>query len=386
MSSENNTPSNAAAEPANLPAPEFTAAEQKPADKQPADKPKAAKQAAATPARRGGWWWLLLVLILLGALAAAGWFAQRLHQQMLTDMAVLRDRIASTQDQERRQQQDIAQLQQQLQTQQQSYQQLQQQLQHNSDRLAQLPGAERQDWLLAEAEYLLRLANQRLQLERDWNGALSLLQAADAVLVETRNPGLTRIRETLAQDMLALRQAPALDATGAVLRLQALQQQLPQLPWLPDRLLPDSGADLLAGEAQQPLPDSWYGQLWHKITTALTGLVRIRERADAVATPLTPDQQYYLQQNMNLMLEQAQAALLREQADLYGHSLQRVQNWLQQYLLIEDDRTRAVQQSLQELQGWPVAPERPDISRSLLQLQQWVEQQRRGMAPVEESA
>ena len=95
-------------------------------------------------------------------------------------------------------------------------------------------------------------------------------------------PGLTRIRETLAQDMLALRQAPALDATGAVLRLQALQQQLPQLPWLPDRLLPDSGADLLAGEAQQPLPDSWYGQLWHKITTALTGLVRIRERADAV--------------------------------------------------------------------------------------------------------
>ena len=89
---------------------------------------------------------------------------------------------------------------------------------------------------------------------------------------------------------------------------------------------------------------------------------------------------------MNLMLEQAQAALLREQADLYEHSLQRVQNWLQQYLLIEDDRTRAVQQSLQELQAWPVAPARPDISRSLLQLQQWTEQQRRGMAPVEESA
>lgn len=384
MSSENNTPSNAAAEPASLPAPESTTAEQKPADQQPTDKPKVATQAAATPARRTGWW--LVLLILLGALAAGGWFALQIHQQMQTDMAVLSDRIAATQEQERRQQQAFTQLQQQLQTQQQSYKALQQQLQHNSDRLAQLPGAERQDWLLAEAEYLLRLANQRLQLERDWNGALSLLQAADAVLVETRNPGLTRIRETLAQDMLALRQAPALDATGAVLRLQALQQQLPQLPWLPDRLLPDSGVDLLASEAQQPLPDSWYGQLWHKISTALTGLVRIRERTGDVAAPLSPDQQYYLQQNMNLMLEQAQAALLREQADLYEHSLQRVQNWLQQYLLIEDDRTRAVQQSLQELQAWPVAPARPDISRSLLQLQQWTEQQRRGMAPVEESA
>lgn len=344
--------------------------------------------AAPTPdKRRTGWLTPVLLLLILAALGAGGWLALQQHQQNLAELAVVRDRLATLQTQEQQHQQQALQLQQQLQELQQAQQTQQQQIAHNTDRLGKLPGAERQDWLLAEAEYLLRLANQRLQLERDWHGALSLLQAADKVLVETRNPGLSDIRATLAQEMLALRAAPALDSTGAVLRLQALQQKLPQLPWLPDRLLPDGGHDVLATvAAEAPADLRWYEQLLQKVSSALTGLVRIRERAAPVAAPLTPDQQYYLQQNMHLMLEQAQAALLREQAELYQHSLQRVQIWLQNYLLIEDERTRAVQQALQELLAWPVAPARPDISRSLLQLQQWTEQQRRGMAAPGEAA
>ena len=351
-------------------------------EKRPQDTPSV----DPTPAGGQSGYWLLLVILLV-ACSAGVWFAHQMQQQSQTDLAAVRERLAGLQGQEQRYQQQTLQLQQQLDTLQQVQLAMQEQLRHNTDQLGKLPGAERQDWLVAEAEYLLRLANQRLQLERDWHGALSLLQAADKVLVETRNPALSHVRGTLAQDMLALRAAPALDTAGAVLRLQALQAQLPQLPWLPDRLLPDSGNDLLAQVANAPQPpDAWYGQLVQKMSSALAGLVRIRERAEPVAAPLTPDQQYYLQQNMHLMLEQAQAALLREQEDLYRHSLTRVQTWLQQYLLAEDDRTRAVQQSLNELLAWPVAPARPDISRPLLQLQQWVDQQRRGMAPAGESA
>jgi len=78
------------------------------------------------------------------------------------------------------------------------------------------------------------------------------------------------------------------------------------------------------------------------------------------------------------MLEQAQVALLRQQADLYQHSLKRVAGWLQDYLIIDDERTRAAHAALKELQQWNVAPALPDISRSLQQLQSLVEQQRRG--------
>ena len=314
----------------------------------------------------------------LFALAAyAGWLSWAQQQNTAAELAVLRDRVDQAQNNAAALSAKEAELLAQAKALNEQSAQLQEQVAHNTDRLGKLPGAERQDWLLAEAEYLLRMANQRLQLERDWDGALSMLQAADNVLTETRNPRLNPVRATLAKEMLALRTAPAIDLTGAVLRVQALQEQITQLPWIPDRLI----AEQPATEAEVPAADgdeTWYWQLWNSVSTSLQGMIRIRERSAPVAAPLTPDQQYYLQQNMHLMLEQAQVALLRQQADLYQHSLKRVGGWLQDYLIVDDERTRAASNALQELQQWNVAPALPDISRSLQQLQTLVEQQRRG--------
>ncbi|MCA6059084.1 uroporphyrinogen-III C-methyltransferase [Thalassolituus sp. ST750PaO-4] len=346
-------------------------------------KAKAAKEKApASSAQRSSphplsWINLVLMLGLFALAAYAGWLSWAQQQNTAAELAVLRDRVDQAQNNAAALSAKEAELLAQAKALNEQSAQLQEQVAHNTDRLGKLPGAERQDWLLAEAEYLLRMANQRLQLERDWDGALSMLQAADNVLTETRNPRLNPVRATLAKEMLALRTAPAIDLTGAVLRVQALQEQITQLPWIPDRLI----AEQPATEAEVPAADgdeTWYWQLWNSVSTSLQGMIRIRERSAPVAAPLTPDQQYYLQQNMHLMLEQAQVALLRQQADLYQHSLKRVGGWLQDYLIVDDERTRAVSNALQELQQWNVAPALPDISRSLQQLQTLVEQQRRG--------
>jgi uroporphyrin-3 C-methyltransferase len=252
---------------------------------------------------------------------------------------------------------------------------LAEQVAHNSERLGKLPGAERQDWLLAEAEYLLRLANQRLELERDWDGAVSMLTAADNVLIETRNPRLDKVRAQIARELMALRAVPAVDRVGAIFRLQALQEQVTSLPWMPEKLIPDVAVE----EEPRVLEEqTWYWNTWFTVKDNITRMVRIRERDAPIAAPLTPDQQYYLQQNMHLMLEQAQVALLREQTELYTHSLGRVQEWLDQYLVMEDERTRAARAALAQLAAWDVSPERPDVTKSLILLQKLVEEQRRG--------
>lgn len=346
-------------------------------------KAKAAKEKApASSVQRSGphplsWINLVLMLGLFALAAYAGWLSWAQQQNTAAELAVLRDRVDQAQSNAAALSAKEAELLAQAKALNDLSAQLQEQVAHNTDRLGKLPGAERQDWLLAEAEYLLRMANQRLQLERDWEGALSMLQAADNVLTETRNPRLNPVRATLAKEMLVLRTAPAIDLTGAVLRVQALQEQITRLPWIPDRLI----AEQPATEAEVPAADgneTWYWQLWNRVSNSLQGMIRIRERSAPVAAPLTPDQQYYLQQNMHLMLEQAQVALLRQQAELYQHSLKRVGGWLQDYLIVDDERTRAASNALQELQQWNVAPALPDISRSLQQLQTLVEQQRRG--------
>ena len=72
---------------------------------------------------------------------------------------------------------------------------------------------------------------------------------------------------------------------------------------------------------------------------------------------------------------------------MYQHSLKRVSAWLDEYLVIEDERTRAARAALTELQAWDVSPQVPDISNSLLKLQDLVEQQRRGtVAAAEEES
>jgi len=182
-----------------------------------------------------------------------------------------------------------------------------------------------------------------------------------------------------------LRAVPAIDSVGAIHRLQALQEQVTALPWMPNKLIADQPVTSDAPEVLEQ--QVWYWQLWHDVQDSISRMVRIRTRNEPMAAPLTPDQQYYLQQNMHLMLEQAQVALLREQAELYQHSLKRVSAWLDEYLVIEDERTRAARAALTELQAWDVSPQVPDISQSLLKLQELVEQQRRGtVAAAEEES
>lgn len=355
-----------------------TEPKQPPADEGKAAKTKAAEQPAAV--RRGphplSWVNLVLMLGLFAVAGYAGFLGWQQQQQTSGEVAVLRDRLAQAQAKA----DELAQREQQMAAQAQSLTEsatsLEQQVAHNTDRLGKLPGAERQDWLLAEAEYLLRLANQRLQLERDWDGAISMLTAADNVLLETRNPRINPVRADIARELLALRAAPAVDRVGAIHRLQALQQQVTELPWMPEKMLAE------ADNTPQPVAtleqQAWYWQLWYSLKSSVSGMVRIRTRDEPIAAPLTPDQQYYLQQNMHLMLEQAQVALLREQAELYRHSLTRVSDWLDDYLIVDDQRTQAARSALTELQGWDVSPALPDISNSLLRLQKLVEQQRRG--------
>jgi uroporphyrin-3 C-methyltransferase len=240
--------------------------------------------------------------------------------------------------------------------------------QHTSQRLAQLPGADTDDWLIAEAEYLLRLANQRLNLEKDWQGALAILIAADSILLETKNPQLDSIRLILANEIVTLRAVPAVDITGAVSRIQAVQEQITLLEWVP-RKLPKDVAKIETSNDKVEL-SSWEKFL-DKAWKGLNSIVRIRDNGKALPAPLTPDQYYYLQQNMQLMLEQAQVALVRQQAELYLHSINRTEAWLSEFVRGETAQAQALQQTLNELAQWEVAPTFPDISGSLLELRRY---------------
>jgi uroporphyrin-3 C-methyltransferase len=82
---------------------------------------------------------------------------------------------------------------------------------------------------LDEAELLLTIAQQRLELSGDLAGAVRATELAEGVLSTQRDPALLDLRQTLAQELAALRALPASPRAAAAGELDALEAMLPRL-------------------------------------------------------------------------------------------------------------------------------------------------------------
>lgn len=343
-------------------------------------------------------WIFLLLLILIAGVAGGGyWLWQQLQQrdlqvqELLTQVAANDDQLAGlqarVQDQvsgqlaENQTRADAREqdLRQQLAQVQQDQQQLRQQVDGQQQRLANLSTTSREDWLLAEAEYLLNIANQRVLMERTTENAVALLRSADERLQQASEGSgdaeLFAIRKALNRDLTALEKIEPVDKEGLYLRLYALAESVDELP----RLQVEEFA--LNGETTEPVDETdaeggWASRLWQSVRE-LAGSLDRYVRIDDVEAPARPLVDSYATRlaalNVRLLLEQAQLALLQEEATVYRHSLDKAQELLRNYYVASEQNAR-LQASLAELAQVEVAPELPDISTSLTLLRDYLRQ------------
>ncbi len=214
------------------------------------------------------------------------------------------------------------------------------------------------EWKLAEAEYLLRIANHRVLMQQDSNGARNLLLAADQILADLDDFALHQVRARLADEIVALKQVRRDDLQGIYLRLEALKQGVGRLPLLTPEL-PESTA---VGDAETTI--------WQDLGKQLKDLIVIRPvRPDEVVKPLlAPDEFRYLELNLRLSLEQAQLAALKRQQTVYEQSLGNLAAWLRAYADAEHEATTALLAEVAQLSTLELARPLPDISGSLNEL------------------
>lgn len=216
------------------------------------------------------------------------------------------------------------------------------------------------DWQLAEAEYLLRLAHQRLVLEADKRGAMTLLENADQRLRQMDLPTVLSIRAALKQDIQTLAASELPDRVDLNLQLAALRTQARTLPITP--LQTHQHQD--ANKVETPAESHWYQSLAHE----LGQLVVIRQRQNPVQPLLTPQQEALLRQSLTLKLQGAGWAALRGEQSLYQGQLKEAQNLLTQFDT-ESQAVKAFRTELTQLLNTPVAGQLPDVSRGLTALQ-----------------
>jgi len=234
-------------------------------------------------------------------------------------------------------------------------------------------------WMIAETEYLLRIANHRLSLARDPDTAQVALQLADQRLRDTQDPGWAGVREQIARDMARLDAFEAPDIAGLSARLSALVDQVPQLRIAratsgPERTLPER----VARDPEERSWDTLLDDLW----AGFKDSVRIRERDQPVAAMLAPEHQFFLYENLKLHLESARLGLARGDQALFEDNLATAQQWLADYFR-NDAVAVSINDALGGMRGTEIRPAMPDISQSLRALS--VRRQMIGSLPAPET-
>ncbi|WP_439531817.1 uroporphyrinogen-III C-methyltransferase [Marinobacter adhaerens] len=327
------------------------------------------------PARQKLWpVWLVAILALIIAIALALWSWQQWnnHQAVMQTLQSLKQDTAQLEDlygdRGSQQSQRLQSLEEKLASQRELIATQQRQIDHNARELLEAGNRTRTDWLLAEAEYLLRIANQRLMIEKDIRGAMSALEAADEVLTESDDIGVYPVRQQLAREILALKGLTGVDRTGLYLTLEAAIDSIHQLT---DQALISENAPgfvVSAAEGESAGTGEEPGavvQAWNKVKATLMQVVVVRRMDEPVKPLLSPDQSAYARLNLQLMLEEAEMAVLRGNQPLYERALTKARTTIDDWYNASNPRVTALSETLAELAGMNVDPELPDISQSL---------------------
>ena len=233
-----------------------------------------------------------------------------------------------------------------------------------ADRMGRLEGqvdrlleVDRRAWLGQEAIFLIRLAAQRLLIARDVAAAINLLTQADALLRDTGEPTLEGVRADIARDRAALAALPKVDQVGLYARLSALIDQADQLQL--------SSEILRAGEEAEPVLSGWWDRAaagWRAALARLSDHLVIRRRSDDIAQLMTPEWASLARQNMRMLLEQAQIAMLSANQSLFDTALQRAARFAELFADQDPDRVASMMADIHAMAGENIAPELPDLA------------------------
>ncbi|CAH1578711.1 uroporphyrinogen-III C-methyltransferase [Vibrio rotiferianus] len=231
--------------------------------------------------------------------------------------------------------------------------------------VADVKGRRPNDWLLAEADYLVKLAGRKLFLEHDVESATQLMESADQRIAALNDPSLVGLRKAMANDITKLRVVPLVDRDGLVLRLTALQQQVDKLP-LANALLPEAAAV----EKQEVSEDiaNWQDNLMTSLKDFSENFITFRTRDGNVIPLLSPQQHFYLKENIKAKLETAIKAVYQEQGEIYTTSLETADKWAMAFFNQDDNSVKEFNKTLSQLSKQDIQVEYPAKLESQNQL------------------
>ncbi len=218
------------------------------------------------------------------------------------------------------------------------------------------------DWLIHEAEYLVRIAARTMWLERDTKAAIGLLRDADNRLKELNQPKFLPVRALINEDIEALALMPKLQNQEAVLSLMALNKQIPSLViTTPEETLEHVKEDIALSEDINDWQEN-LAKTWQKF---LNDFITVRQRTGTIEPLMTPEQQQHLLQNLSLKVQLVQWAASEQKEEVYQQTLLDIQQWLNEFFDMHSAVNQRFYQAIEQLKQQTIYYDYPSDLRSL---------------------
>ena len=220
------------------------------------------------------------------------------------------------------------------------------------EELIQSMSRSRDENMLADVESSIRVAMQQTAITGSAEPLVIALKQAEERLARQNQPRLEGVRRAIAQDLERVRAAGAVDVSTLAIRLDEVVRQVDELPLLSapqaQRVPARPGARAAAAAASVPAaagtaasapPDpAWtevLGERWAGLGAGIWAEVRRLVRVTPIDQPeamlVSPEQAFFLRENLKLRLLNARLALLSRQFDTAQSDLRDAQSALERY-------------------------------------------------------
>jgi len=237
----------------------------------------------------------------------------------------------------------------------------------------------RDDWTLAEVGQMLSSASDQLQLTGNTRLALFALQSADTRLAASDSPQALVVRKAIAHDIEKLKAAPSTDLTGLAIKLDTALGEIDALPLAGEAIVartkPQAAAPAdiarTAAANDEPRWKAWLRTFAAGIGQQIASLVQVRRIDNADAMLITPDEGYFVRENVKLRLLSARLSLLSRNQDALKSDLAAADDALAHYFDSASKRTQAVRDLVKAVDAGSTAVALPNLDTSLQAIHQY---------------
>lgn len=224
----------------------------------------------------------------------------------------------------------------------------------------------RDENLVVDIESSIRLAQQQAQLTGSVEPLLAALKSAEQRVVRASQPRLSPLQRALVRDIERIKSSTVADTPGLLIKLDELVRLADEL------VLANAVAPVAATVSPKRLPTetppTWWLQGLQVVRDEAKSLLRVSRIEQPEAALLSPEQSFFLRENLKLKLLNARLGLLARQIDSSRADLVAATLALNKYFDMNSRKTQTAATLLQQVQSQMKTLQLPRVDETLAAL------------------